>query len=92
MSLEQVVLFSTPTGDAWILDPADGLARCLCRGGAPRPSGIHETPQTFAVEWELRYELDGDAMVFTDPVGRQRVVVGYPVKDVRQVSRRGRRG
>jgi len=32
-----LALFSTDTGDAWLLDPADHLAACLARGGDPEP-------------------------------------------------------
>lgn len=36
-----LVLFSTATGDAWMLDPADGLARCLARDGSRLPDWDH---------------------------------------------------
>lgn len=43
VSIGPLVLFSTATGDAWMLDPADGLARAWpgmaggCPMGSPRP-------------------------------------------------------
>src|SRR4051795_6013503 len=38
-----LVLFSTETGDAWLLDPADHLALRLARDGDPLPAQIEET-------------------------------------------------
>jgi len=32
-----LVFFSTQTGDAWVLDPADRFATCLARGGSRLP-------------------------------------------------------
>jgi hypothetical protein len=31
--LGHLILFSSPTGAAWLLDPADGLALCVARDG-----------------------------------------------------------
>src|SRR3954452_20060009 len=46
--LGPLVLFSTETGDAWLLDPADHLALRLARDGDPLPAHIEETETTFA--------------------------------------------
>ena len=43
-----LVLFSTDTGDAWALDPEDGLAACLARGGTPQELTVLETESQFA--------------------------------------------
>src|SRR4029077_2613256 len=37
VSVGQLVLFSTETGEAWLLDPADQLAARLARDGDPEP-------------------------------------------------------
>src|ERR1700719_330921 len=39
VTIGQLVLFSTETGDAWLLDPADRLAARLARGGGAGPNG-----------------------------------------------------
>jgi hypothetical protein len=44
------VLFSTETGDAWLLDAADHLAVRAAREGDPEPIHIEDTDTTFAVE------------------------------------------
>ncbi len=91
VTLGPLVFFSTETGDAWVLDPADSLARCLARDGEALPSGIQETPERFAIEWNAAYAIDGEVMTFTDNSGRQRAVLGYPVVDIeRAVHRMGR--
>jgi len=49
VTVGQLVLFSTETGDAWLLDPADQLAARLARDGDPEPIHIEENDTTFAI-------------------------------------------
>jgi hypothetical protein len=49
ISIGQLILFSTKTGDAWLLDPSDQLAARLARDGDPEPIHIEETDTTFAI-------------------------------------------
>ena len=37
VTIGPLVLFSTETGDAWLLDPSDQLAARLARDGDPEP-------------------------------------------------------
>jgi hypothetical protein len=55
----QLILFSTKTGDAWLLDPADQLAARLAREGDSEPIPIEETDTTFAIGWKGRYRIEG---------------------------------
>ena len=55
VTIGQLVLFSTETGDAWLLDPADRLAARLARDGDSEPIHIEETDTTFAIGWKGRY-------------------------------------
>ena len=43
VAADQLVLFSTETGDAWLLDPSDHLATRLARDGDPESLAIGET-------------------------------------------------
>src|SRR5467141_4806955 len=43
VTIGQLILFSTDTGDAWLLDPADRLATRLARDGESEPIHIEET-------------------------------------------------
>ena len=51
VTIGQLVLFSTETGDAWLLDPSDQLAARLARDGDPEPFHIEENETTFTVDW-----------------------------------------
>lgn len=88
VTLGALVFFSTDTGDAWVLDPADGLARALARDGKELPSGIQETAERFSIEWNAAYAIDGEVMTFADGSGRQRAVLGYPVAEIERAARR----
>jgi len=54
VSIGPLVLFSTKTGDAWILDPADQLAARLAYNGDPLPVYIEETNTDYAIGWQGR--------------------------------------
>lgn len=85
ISIGPLLFFSTETGDAWVLDPGDGLARCLARDGAAEPNGITETAERVAVEWEGTYFLSGEMFTVVDRAGRASAFAGYPVKQIRSV-------
>jgi hypothetical protein len=48
----QLMLFSSETGDAWLIDRDDHLALRLARGGDPEPFHIEETDTSFAIDWQ----------------------------------------
>ena len=80
VSIGQLILFSTETGDAWLLDPADRLAARLARDGESEPIHIEETETTFAIGWKGRYRIEGSAFVYSDhDTGRVTTFLGYPV-------------
>jgi len=54
-----LALFSTDTGDAWLLDPGDHLAARIARDGAAEPIPLEETETSFAIEWKGNYRIDG---------------------------------
>src|SRR5438445_2549738 len=87
VTLGQLVFFSTAAGDAWMLDPEDGLALKLAEAGDRNPVKIVETANRFAIEWTASYLLDGDALVKMAGLG-QRVILGYPVQEVTLAQRR----
>ena len=82
-----LILFSTETGDAWLLDPADRLAARLARDGESEPIHIEETDTTFAIGWKGRYRIQGPAFVFADnDGGRVTTILGYPTGQLAQIS------
>jgi len=90
VTLGQLVFFSTASGDAWMLDPEDGLALKLAEAGIRNPAKVVETADRFTIEWTASYRLDGEAFVTIDGSG-QRVILGYPVQEVALALRRIRR-
>jgi hypothetical protein len=75
----QLTLFSTETGDAWIIDRQDHLALRLARQGDPEPFHIEETATSFAIDWKGLYRIEGAAFIFTDrDTGRTTTALGYP--------------
>jgi len=83
VAIGQLVLFSTDTGDAWLLDVTDQLAAPLARDGNPEPIHLEETDTRFAIGWKGQYQIDGAAFIYTDrDSGRIRTVLGYPTQKV----------
>jgi hypothetical protein len=66
VSIGQLVLFSTETGDAWLLDPSEQLAARLAHDGDPEPIHNEETDTTFAIGWKGHYRIEGAAFVYVD--------------------------
>ena len=87
VTIGQLVLFSTQTGDAWLLDPADRLALRLARDGESEPVHIEETDTTFAIAWKGCYRIDGSAFVYSDlENGRTTTILGYPIDKLAPIA------
>jgi hypothetical protein len=81
----QLILFSTDTGDAWLLDVTDHLAARLARDGDPEAIHLEETDTSFAIEWKGRYRIEGPAFVYTErDTGRVTTILGYPTQKIAQ--------
>ena len=52
VTIGQIILFSTETGDAWLIEPSDQLAVRLARDGDPEPFHIEENETTFTIDWK----------------------------------------
>ena len=87
VSVGGLAFFSTETGDAWILDPADHLAARLARDGDPEPLHFEETDTTFAIGWKGNYRLDRNTFVYIDrDTGRMSSIVGYPTGNIAELG------
>ena len=83
VTLGQLVLFSTDTGDAWLLDITDQLAAPLARDGDPEPIHLEDTATTFAIGWKGHYHIEGSVFIYTDrDSGRVRTIFGYPTQAI----------
>ena len=82
-----LALFSTDTGDAWLLDPTDHLAARLARGGDPESIHFEETEANFAIGWMGNYPIDGDTFVYIDHhSARVLTIFGYPTARIAQLG------
>jgi len=82
-----LALFSTDTGDAWLLDPGDHLAARIARDGVAEPIHLEETETSFAMEWEGNYRIDGDLFVYIDRnTARMVSVLGYPTAQIAKLG------
>jgi len=87
VTIGQLILFSTETGDAWLLDITDKLAARLARDGDPEPIHMEETDTRFAIGWMGNYRIDGPAFIYSDrKTGRVTTIVGYPTKKIAQIG------
>src|SRR5258705_1822360 len=66
VTIGPLVFFSTDTGDAWMLEPADQLAARLAAGGDPLPVHIEETQTSYAIGWQGSYRIEGQMFVYED--------------------------
>jgi hypothetical protein len=88
VTLGQLILFSTQTGDAWLLDKDGGLAAPLTRDGNPEPLHIEETDANFTIEWKGHYRIEGDAFIYVDrKTGGTRAILGYPAQKLEHAAR-----
>jgi hypothetical protein len=79
LTLDQLTLFSSETGDAWIIDRDDHLALRLARDGDPEPFHIEEIDTSFTIDWKGHYRIEGAAFVYIDRnTGRSTAILGYP--------------
>jgi len=84
VTIGQLILFSTETGDAWLLDPADRLAARLARDGASEPIHIEESDTTFVIGWKGRYRIEGPAFVYSDNESGRATTI--PIDQLAQIS------
>src|SRR3984957_9757757 len=65
VAVGQLVLFSTATGDAWLLDRSDLLAARLARDGESEPVHIEDTDTALTIGWTGRYRIATGRRSFT---------------------------
>jgi hypothetical protein len=87
VTIGQLILFSTETGDAWLLDVTDKLAARLARDGDPEPIHMEEKDTSFAIGWKGHYHIEGTAFIYSDrDTGRVSTIIGYPTKKIAQMG------
>lgn len=85
VSIGPLVFFSTDTGDAWLLEPADSLACRLAVGGDALDIDFEETDTRFAIDWQGRYHIEGETFTYEASASGRRITIGgYPVHLLRR--------
>ena len=85
VTIGPLVLFSTKTGDAWLLDPAGRLALPLARNGDPQPFHIEESSTNFAIEWTGQYRIEANAFAYIgQDAGSAATFFDYPIEQLSQ--------
>lgn len=92
IGLGDFVLFSSTTGDAWLLEAFSNGALNLMRDYEPADYRIAEDGERVEVEWRGSYQLRGADFVTDALPGAQRVVHGYPTEAIRATIERLRAG
>ena len=83
VTIAQLILFSTGSGDAWLADATDQFAVRLATDGDPEPIYLEETDTSFAIEWKGRYRIEGPAFIYADQsTGRVTTILGYPTQKI----------
>jgi hypothetical protein len=89
VTLGPLLLFSTESGDAWLLDPEDSLALCLARDGDAEPVRIMETDANFSIEWDRIFFMDEECFTTMEKkTGRIATILGYPTQAIRDAIAR----
>jgi len=85
VSIGPLLLFSTETGDAWMLDPTDQLATPIARQGEALSVHIEDTDRNFTVAWTGNYRIEGELFLYRDKdSGNTRTIFGYPTDRITQ--------
>lgn len=87
LTLGKLVFFSTETGDAWILEPGEGRARCLSLDGEKQPTAIHEASAGSGIEWDSEYRIKGSLFTVLEYSGSIRTILGYPTRQIEAAIR-----
>jgi hypothetical protein len=83
VTIGPLLLFSTETGDGWLLDPTDHLAMPIARDGETLPVLIDDAEKTYSIAWQGHYAIVGEAFTYHDTVsGRVTTFVGYPTQQL----------
>ena len=87
VALGSLILFSTTTGDAWILDMNDDLALNLAKDGERLSFSITETRESFNIGWTAKFQINKNEFVVVEASGKIRTVFGYPTQEILNVMR-----
>lgn len=81
-----LVLFSTMDGDAWMLEPNEGVCTCLAWHGTKQEFGVSDAGAHLLIDWDGSYELRGNFFCVNMDNGEigVRTIGGYPMEELRR--------
>ena len=83
VTIGPLLMFSTETGDAWMLDPSDQLATPIAGDGDALSVHIEDTDSNLAIGWTGVYRIDAAAFIYCDnDTGNVRTILGYPTQRI----------
>ncbi|MBI4646928.1 MAG: hypothetical protein HY738_10135 [Bacteroidia bacterium] len=80
--INELLLFSTETGDAWILDTEDKFAICLMQNWIKQKYKIIDTSTQFGFDWDYQYHIEGDSFIVLNKSGVIKQIFGYPIQEI----------
>ncbi|RZI40438.1 hypothetical protein EGT07_24210 [Herbaspirillum sp. HC18] len=85
-----LILFSTTDGDAWLLEPNEGMVCALCWHGERLVAHVRDDGIHGEVNWDGHFTLAGDAFVVAldVPAIGDRSILGYPLRELRDAMRK----
>jgi len=87
VTVGSLALFSTDTGDAWLLDPEDHLAVRLARDGGPEQIYFEETDTNYTIGWKGIYRIEGRAFLYIERKSwRIITILGYPTVEIARLG------
>lgn len=86
--INELIIFSTDTGDAWILDTEDNFAICLVKADVKQKFKIIDTPSQFGFDWDHKYQINGNKFTVINKMGGIRTIIGYPLKEIEKIKQR----
>ena len=86
VALNELILFCTATGDAWLLDTDDNFALNLAREGIQQEYSITDTPYKFSIDWQYNYVIENEKFIFVDKNGVSKAIFGYPIEQIFEMT------
>ncbi len=78
------ILFSTYSGEAWVLDPRENLALWIADKYKPLPYTIRESKNSLHIEWQESFLIEKDVFIgITD--GNQSSFMDYPIAQLKKL-------
>ena len=83
LALGVFVLFSTTTGDAWLLEVTDMDAIQVARGGEKLAVQIEENPETIEINWTHKFDVKNKKFILTSYKDKsEEIREEYPVHTI----------